>query len=80
MSQINHDYDPSLLNVIDDPFLNLKSHNIIAILTEWDEFKEYDWNKIYQKQKKPSHIFDGRNILNVTQVRNIGFNYMGLGR
>ena len=80
MSQINNDYDPSLLNVIDDPFLNLKSFNIIAILTEWDEFKEYDWNKIYQKQKKPSHIFDGRNILNVTQVKNIGFNYMGLGR
>ena len=29
-------------------------YNIIAILTEWDEFKDFDWEKIYRKMKKPA--------------------------
>ena len=32
-------------------------------MTEWDEFIDYDWKKIYKKIKKPAYIFDGRNIL-----------------
>lgn len=39
-----------------------QSHAII-ILTEWDEFKSYDYNEYYKKMEKPSFIFDGRNIL-----------------
>ena len=35
----------------------------IAVLTEWDEFKSYDWVKIYNSMHKPAFIFDGRNIL-----------------
>ena len=34
-----------------------------AILTEWDEFKLYDWDNIVFKMIKPAKIFDGRNIL-----------------
>ena len=37
--------------------------NIIGILTEWDEFKDYDWKNLYKKMSKPAYIFDGRNIL-----------------
>jgi len=34
-----------------------------AILTEWDEFKSYDWNAIESKMMQPARVFDGRNIL-----------------
>ena len=80
LSNINVDYDKSLINFIDEPFLNISEYNIIAIMTEWDEFKDYEWEKIYQKTKKPAYIFDGRNILDIEKIKKIGFNYIGLGR
>ena len=35
----------------------------LAIITEWDEFKIYDWPSLIEKMAAPSMIFDGRNIL-----------------
>ena len=37
-----------------------------AILTEWDEFKTYNWDVISEKMKHPRKIFDGRNLLKNT--------------
>ena len=34
-----------------------------AIITEWDEFKSYNWNVIAEKMIQPAKVFDGRNIL-----------------
>ncbi|MDC1012695.1 nucleotide sugar dehydrogenase [Flavobacteriaceae bacterium] len=44
----------------------------VAILTEWDEFKTYDWDNLKKKMIKPVRIFDGRNILDIVDVINIG--------
>ena len=49
-------------------------------MTEWDEFKNYDWDKIYSQIKKPAFIYDGRNILDMKKINKIGFNYIGIGR
>ena len=68
------------VNVIKKPLKNIKKYNLIAIVTEWDEFIDYDWNDIFKKIKKPAFIFDGRNILNKDQIEMIGFNYFSLGR
>ncbi len=51
----------------------------IAILTEWDEFRSYDWQKIYDSMQKPAFVFDGRNILNPDEMKAIGFVYLGIG-
>jgi UDPglucose 6-dehydrogenase len=51
----------------------------IAILTEWDEFKTLDWQKIYDNMKKPAFIFDGRNILDKNKLAEIGFQFYGIG-
>jgi UDPglucose 6-dehydrogenase len=51
----------------------------IAILTEWDEFKNYDWQKIYDSMLKPAFVFDGRNLLNAQKMREIGFHYQEIG-
>ena len=51
----------------------------IAVLTEWDEFKTYDWQKIYDNMLKPAFVFDGRNLLNKTELEKIGFIYQAIG-
>ncbi|MBK0368805.1 nucleotide sugar dehydrogenase [Flavobacterium agrisoli] len=52
----------------------------IAILTEWDEFKDYNWEAIYYSMYKPAFIFDGRNILNIEKLTAIGFQIKGIGK
>ena len=46
----------------------IKDSSIIAILTEWDEFKSYNWKRIIKKAK----IFDGRNLLKNYTTYSIG--------
>ena len=52
----------------------------IAILTEWDEFKTYDWAGIYENMYKPAFLFDGRNVLDATALKRIGFQFKGIGK
>jgi UDPglucose 6-dehydrogenase len=52
----------------------------VAILTEWDEFKQYDWEMIYKNMYKPAFVFDGRNILDTKKLSNIGFQIKGIGK
>jgi len=80
LSYLNENYDKSSVKFIEDPISNISNYNLIAIMTEWDEFKNYDWDKIYSLIKKPAFIFDGRNILDIKKIKKIGFNYIGIGR
>ena len=66
--------------VFDDPYEVCKGAHAIAILTEWDEFKDYDWKRIYDNMKKPAFIFDGRNILDAKKIKEIGFHFNAIGR
>lgn len=68
-----------LLKVVSDPYKACENAHAIAILTEWDEFKEYDWEKIYQSVTKPAFVFDGRKILNTEIMNQIGFQYSAIG-
>ncbi len=52
----------------------------ILVLTEWDEFKSYDYTKIYNEMTKPAFLIDGRNILDLDALRAIGFNASGIGK
>ena len=58
----------------------LKDSHAIAVLTEWDEFKSYDWQTIYENMYKPAFVFDGRNILDANKLSNIGFQFNGIGK
>ncbi|WP_179345056.1 nucleotide sugar dehydrogenase [Winogradskyella ursingii] len=69
-----------LVTTFDDPYKAIEDAHAIAIMTEWDEFKTYDWKKIYGIMKKPAFIFDGRNILDKTEMENIGFEYSSIGK
>ena len=63
-----------------DPYLCATGAHAIAILTEWDEFKDYDYKKLYDIMMKPAFIFDGRNLLNHAALREIGFEVYSIGK
>ena len=52
----------------------------LAVLTEWDEFKTLDYAKIFAAMQKPAFAFDGRNILDLPKLRQIGFRAFGIGK
>lgn len=68
------------LTVVNDPYSACKDAHAIAILTEWDEFKDYDWQRIYEGMMKPAFVFDGRNILDKEKLTEIGFVYYSIGK
>ena len=62
-----------------DPYKTLEGVHAIAVLTEWDEFKTYDWERIYKGMQKPAFVFDGRNVLNRDKLELLGFIYKSVG-
>lgn len=68
-----------LLKVETDPYEVCKDAHAIAVLTEWDEFKSYDWQRIYDNMLKPANIFDGRNLLDKAKLEAIGFQVNAIG-
>ena len=52
----------------------------IAVMTEWDEFKDHDFQAIYKSMMKPAFVFDGRNVLDIKKLSEIGFEIEGIGK
>ncbi|MDQ2179826.1 UDP-glucose 6-dehydrogenase [Marinifilum sp. D714] len=70
----------SLVTVHSDPYSAMKAAHAIAVLTEWDEFKTYDWQKVYNEMLKPAFVFDGRNIVDKKELDSIGFELYNIGK
>ncbi|MCK5782365.1 MAG: nucleotide sugar dehydrogenase [Flavobacteriales bacterium] len=68
------------VEIVSDPYLACSESHALAIMTEWDEFTTYDWNKIYNSVYKPAFVFDGRNIVDKEELENIGFDVFSVGR
>ena len=51
----------------------------LVLLTEWNEFKHLDLERIRDSMKKPV-LLDGRNIYDPQIMQDLGFEYMGIGR
>ena len=67
------------ISIASDPYEACRGAHAIAVLTEWDEFKGYDWEKIYDHMNKPAFVFDGRNLLDREKLTSIGFKYQAIG-
>lgn len=74
------DENRDLLTVENDPYEACKDAHAIAVLTEWDEFKTYDWQRIYDAMQKPAFVFDGRGILDTKALETIGFVCYNIGK
>ncbi len=68
------------LTAYQNPYDACNGAHAVAVLTEWDEFKSYDWQKIYDAMLKPAFVFDGRNILDQKALEQIGFVYRAIGK
>ena len=73
------DQNKTRLTIINDPYEACKDAHVIAILTEWDEFKTIDWQRIYDNMKKPVFVFDGRLIIDALKLEEIGFEVCRIG-
>ena len=62
-----------------DPYAACDGAHAIAVLTEWDEFRDLDWQRIFDTMQKPAFVFDGRNLLDGDLLKEIGFIYEGIG-
>lgn len=60
------------------PYEALNNADALVVITEWPEFRLPDWEVIKSKLNTPS-IFDGRNIYDASEVRQLGFTYYGIG-
>ncbi|UJR36706.1 hypothetical protein I4U23_029423 [Adineta vaga] len=66
--------------IANDAYEAAKDSHALVICTEWDEFKQLDYQLIYSTMKKPSFIFDGRLILDHDQLLSFGFNVFCIGK
>ncbi|MEM9227790.1 MAG: nucleotide sugar dehydrogenase, partial [Verrucomicrobiota bacterium] len=74
------DSEDERVSLMTDPYEAMKNAHAVAILTEWDEFHDYDWQRVYDNMLKPAFLFDGRNILDLNKLRTIGFEAFGIGQ
>src|SRR5215216_4305167 len=63
-----------------DPYVAARNAHAIAILTEWPQYAELDYERIYSSMVKPAFIFDGRNLLDHRKLFEIGFNVYSIGK
>ncbi len=56
-----------------------KDADALLIITEWNEFKQIDWDRIIQYMKEPI-VIDGRNVYDPEEMRSRGITYWGVGR
>lgn len=75
----SNDANRQAVTVVKDPMEACKGAHAIAVLTEWDEFRELDWQKVYDNMLKPAFLFDGRRLLRPDTKREIGFEFYAIG-
>jgi len=63
-----------------DPYAAAKNAHAIAILTDWAQYVDLDYEAIYKSMAKPAFIFDGRNILDHKKLHAMGFNVYAIGK
>lgn len=72
-------FSPRTIFYADNLYRVLKNSDALLILTEWDEFRNPDFEKMKKLMKEPI-IIDGRNIYDPLEIKEWGFKYFGVGR
>jgi UDPglucose 6-dehydrogenase len=63
-----------------DPYVAAESAHAIAVLTEWKQYRDLDYERIYKSMVQPAFVFDGRSILDHQKLFEIGFNVFAIGK
>jgi UDPglucose 6-dehydrogenase len=68
------------ITYLDDPYEAAEKSHAIAVITEWELYRNLDYERIYRSMTKPAFIFDGRNILDHRRLFEMGFNVFPIGK
>ena len=64
----------------EDPYEAAEGTHALAILTDWEAYRQLDYERIFRSMEKPAFLFDGRNALNHPRLFEMGFNVYPIGR
>ena len=78
---VEHGADDRLagIDVVTDPYEAVAGADVLAVLTEWPEFKELSFEKVAELIGG-KHVVDARNLLDREAIKGLGFSYDGIGR
>jgi UDPglucose 6-dehydrogenase len=68
------------LDIATDVYDAAEGASVLALLTEWDEFRWLDFDRVYASMRPPFAVIDARNLLDPSAMRRFGFVYQGVGR
>jgi UDPglucose 6-dehydrogenase len=68
------------LDIATDVYDAAEGASVLALLTEWDEFRWLDFERVYASMRPPFAVIDARNLLDPSAMRRCGFVYQGVGR
>ena len=57
-----------------------KDADAILLMTDWKQYPQLDWAKLYKSMRKPALVFDTRNCLDADSLRKIGFKVLNTGK
>ncbi len=80
ISQAANDLIQNNIKVVGSAEEAAKDAHAVAVLTEWDEFKDLDFESIYDSMMKPAFLFDGRNLLDRNRLTKLGFEVHAIGQ
>jgi UDPglucose 6-dehydrogenase len=81
-------YDPAVhkplvelpeIEIVQDPYAAVEGAEVLVVLTEWDEFRWLDFDKVLEGMATPT-VVDARNLLDRALLKRRGFAYQGIGR
>jgi UDPglucose 6-dehydrogenase len=70
---------PAGFEIVLDPYVACEDADVLVVLTEWDEFRWLDFERVVASMQRPE-LVDTRNLLDPAAMRRIGFGYRGVGR
>lgn len=71
--------DNPMVEIVDSDYQALTGAQALAVVTEWNQFRNPDFETIKQNLSQPV-IFDGRNLYDPDHLRQLGFTYFCIGR
>ena len=64
----------------EDEYRAAKEADAILLMTDWAQYPQLDWARIYKSMRKPALVFDTRNCLDAPALRKLGFKVLNIGK
>jgi UDPglucose 6-dehydrogenase len=80
ISKIDREMIETNVTVVNDCYQATEQAHAVVVTTEWDEFKQVDFQRIYDSMYRPAFVFDGRNLLDSKKLAAIGFDLRAIGK